>query len=88
MPANVKVMRHGQLREVNFAKPVPGDVVSLEEGDRVPTDARLTKAFEISVDNSILTEESEPQRRFATMAPGISVSDLTDYKTSCSPIRL
>ena len=80
VPANAKVMRDGQLREVNVAELVPGDIISLEEGDRVPADARLTKAFEISVDNSVLTGESDPQRRFATMAPGTTVSELTDYQ--------
>ncbi len=80
VPTNAKVMRDRQLREVNVAEIVPGDIIALEEGDRVPADIRLTKAFEISIDNSILTGESEPQRRFATMEPETPVYDLSDYQ--------
>ena len=80
VPTNAKVMRDGQLREVNVTEVVPGDVIALEEGDKVPADIRLTKAFEISIDNSILTGESEPQRRFATMAQEAPVHDVSDYQ--------
>jgi Ca2+-transporting ATPase len=80
VPTNARVMRDGQLREVNVTEIVPGDIIALEEGDRVPADARLTSAFETSVDNSILTGESEPQRRFATMAPGTVIESMADYQ--------
>ena len=80
VPANAKVMRDHQLKEVNVAEIVPGDLIALEEGDRVPADVRLTNAFEVSVDNSILTGESDPQRRFATMTPGATVYNPTDYQ--------
>lgn len=80
VPSNAKVMRDGQLREVSIAEMVPGDLIALEEGDRVPVDARLISAFETSVDNSVLTGESEPQRRFATMTLGTIVNDITDYQ--------
>jgi len=80
VPANAKVVRDGQLKEVNVAELVRGDIISLEEGDRVPADARLIYAFETSVDNSILTGESEPQRRFATMPHGTRIENTTDYQ--------
>jgi Ca2+-transporting ATPase len=80
VPANAKVVRDGQLKEVNVAELVRGDIISLEEGDRVPADARLVSAFETSVDNSILTGESEPQRRFATMTAGTRIENTTDYQ--------
>ena len=80
VPTNAKVRRDGQLSEVNVAEIVPGDIIALEEGDRVPADIRLTKAFEISVDNSVLTGESQPQRRFATMAQDAPVYDVSDYQ--------
>jgi Ca2+-transporting ATPase len=80
VPSNAKVLRDGQEVEVDVVDIVPGDMLVLEEGDRVPADARLIGAFEVSVDNSILTGESEPQRRFATMAPGMIVYSITDYQ--------
>ena len=79
VPSNAKALRDGQEKEVNIADIVPGDMLVLEEGDRVPADARLISAFETSVDNSILTGESDPQRRFATMAPG-PIYSITDYQ--------
>jgi len=78
VPRNAKVVRGGELREVSVAEVVPGDMIALEEGDRVPADARLLRAFETSVDNSILTGESEPQRRFATMERQ-TINNITDY---------
>jgi magnesium-transporting ATPase (P-type) len=80
VPTNAKVMRDSQLREVNVAEIVPGDIIALEEGDKVPADTRLVKAFEISVDNSLLTGEAEPQRRFATMAQEAPLYDVSDYQ--------
>ena len=79
VPAKAKVVRGSQLREVEVSEVVPGDIVSLDEGDRLPADLRLTSAFEVSVDNSILTGESEPQRRFVDMTPGMTVNSPTDY---------
>ena len=49
-----------QCREI-----VPGDIVFLEEGDRVPADARLIEAFDLWTNNVPLTGESEPQPRVA-----------------------
>ena len=80
VPTKAKVMRDGQLRETNVAEIVPGDIIALEEGDRVAADARLISAFETSVDNSILTGESEPQRRFATMSRSTTILSNADYQ--------
>jgi len=80
VPTKAKVIRDGQVKEADVAEIVPGDIIALEEGDRVPADARLTSAFETSVDNSILTGESEPQRRFATMSPSTTISSIVDYQ--------
>jgi potassium/sodium efflux P-type ATPase len=44
---------------------VPGDIIVLEEGDRVPADARLITAFDLWTNNVPLTGESEPQPRNA-----------------------
>jgi len=75
IPSKTKVVREGKVGEIDVAEVVPGDVLALEEGDRVPADLRLTSAFEVSVDNSALTGESEPLRRFATMTPGMPTSN-------------
>jgi len=74
IPTKAKAIRDGQMREIDVTDVVPGDILAFEEGDRVPADLRLISAFEVSVDNSILTGESEPQRRFATMSPNMETS--------------
>ena len=80
IPTKTKVVRDGQVKEIDAIEVVPGDILTLEEGDRVPADLRLTSAFEVSVDNSTLTGESEPQRRFATMTPGMPTSNPYDLQ--------
>ncbi|HET6765488.1 MAG TPA: cation-transporting P-type ATPase, partial [Longimicrobiaceae bacterium] len=54
------VLRAGARREVEAALLVPGDVVLLEAGSRVPADARLLGAAELQVVESSLTGESLP----------------------------
>ena len=63
MPEYAKVIRDGELQKIPVKKLVPGDVIVLEEGDRVPADARLFEAFELWTNNVPLTGESEPQPR-------------------------
>jgi Ca2+-transporting ATPase len=66
VPRNAKVLRDGQIKHVPVADVVPGDLITLEEGDKVPADARVVKCYEFSVDNSMLTGESDPQKRMAS----------------------
>ncbi len=65
MPEYAKVVRDGQLIKIQVKEIVPGDIISLEEGDRVPADARLIEAFDLWTNNVPLTGESEPQPRVA-----------------------
>lgn len=61
MPSMITAIRDGNPIEVAAAELIPGDVIILNEGDRIPADGRLIKAKEFKVDNSSLTGESEPQ---------------------------
>ena len=54
------VSRAGQVREMDAEQLVPGDVVLLESGNRVPADARLIDAHGLEIDESLLTGESAP----------------------------
>ncbi len=60
LPAMITVYRDGRAVEVAAEELVPGDVLALQEGDRVPADGRLLRSHELKVDNSSLTGESEP----------------------------
>ena len=63
VPQNARVLRDGQTKQIPMKNIVPGDIISLEEGDKVPADARVIDSYEFTVDNSTLTGESEPQIR-------------------------
>ncbi len=65
MPEFAKVMRDAELKKISVSEIVPGDIVALEEGDRVPADGRLIEAFDLWTNNVPLTGESEPQPRVA-----------------------
>jgi Ca2+-transporting ATPase len=56
----VRVRRGGEVQEVPAQDLVPGDVVLLEAGDRVPADGRFVVTASTSVDESMLTGESVP----------------------------
>ena len=63
MPEYAKVIRDHELKKILVRNLVPGDIIVLEEGDRVPADARLFEAYELWTNNVPLTGESEPQPR-------------------------
>jgi len=55
-----KVIRGGEMKDVEARYLVPGDIVVLEEGDRVPADCRIIESMNLEVDESMLTGESTP----------------------------
>lgn len=58
-----KVYRDGILQERDAQDLVPGDIIILEEGDKVPADARLIEAVELQTIESALTGESNPTHK-------------------------
>ena len=58
--SNVKVLRQLKEETINKKELVPGDIVLLESGDRVPADLRIIKAENFLADESSLTGESVP----------------------------
>lgn len=63
LPPMIAVLRDEQVLRMEARLLVPGDVILLEEGDRVPADGRLIAVNQLKVDHSSLTGESEPQLR-------------------------
>ncbi len=55
-----KVIRNGELVKINAEKIVEGDLIILEEGDKVPADARLIECNNLRTIESSLTGESFP----------------------------
>ena len=58
VPKQFKVVRSGKLQEVATDSIVPGDIVVITPGERVPADLRLTQTEELELDESQLTGEA------------------------------
>ncbi|ETA69070.1 P-type ATPase, translocating [Methanolobus tindarius DSM 2278] len=63
IPPKTKVLRDGEITEIVATDLVVGDIIFLEEGDKVPADGRLIEENSLKVDNSPITGEAEPQLR-------------------------
>ena len=59
-PPKAKVIRDGESNEINAEDLVPGDIVLLEAGNYVPADCRILESFNLKVEESSLTGETEP----------------------------
>ncbi len=65
--AKARVLRDGKEVEINGEEVVPGDIVLLASGGRVPADVRLIKTIELRVDESMLTGESIPAEKMSAI---------------------
>ncbi len=74
---SARVRRDGVERVVDAQELVPGDIVLLESGDKVPADLRLLWTKGLAIDESFLTGESVPVEKDATrlVAPKAVVGD-------------
>lgn len=56
----VRVRRNGQVTQISAEELVPGDIVLLEEGDRVSADGRIIESVNLQIEEAALTGESVP----------------------------
>lgn len=78
VPENVCALRDGRKAHLEAADLVPGDVVLLASGDRVPADMRLVAARNLHCDEAALTGESVPaQKSLQPVAADAGVGDRT-----------
>ncbi|MBZ0104980.1 MAG: cation-transporting P-type ATPase [Sulfuricella denitrificans] len=61
LPHLVKVVRGGTVMQEDATQLVPGDVILLQEGDRVPADCRMTETYGVRVNMATVTGESRPR---------------------------
>jgi P-type Ca2+ transporter type 2C len=66
----VRVRRDSGIHQISAEDLVPGDIVLLEEGDRIPADGRLIESVNLQIDEAALTGESVPVDKTKAPLPG------------------
>ena len=66
-----RVIRNKELREIDSKEIVPGDIIIVDEGDKVPADARVIESHSLSCLESSLTGESNPSSKTSDTIKGI-----------------
>lgn len=81
------VVRDGRQKEVAVKDVVPGDIILLEAGDRIPADSRIIESANLQVNEAPLTGESVPVNKIAAPLPEeTSLSDRTNMLFSGTTI--
>ncbi len=87
MVAEAMVIRQGSKKRIPAADLVPGDIVLLQAGDKVPSDLRLLSVRELQVDESALTGESVPvQKAVAQLEEETLLADRTNMAYGSSMV--
>jgi len=87
LPKQVKVKRGGKEYSVEAKELVPGDIVNIIAGDKIPADLRVAKSSDFKVDNSSLTGESDAQTRKEDVDEEencMEASNLAFFGTNCA----
>ena len=66
----VEVLRHDQVVRIPAEELVPGDIVLIDEGEKVPADLRVLSASSLRIDESQMTGESQPIDKYAEELQG------------------
>lgn len=76
LSASAQVKRQGEWTQIDADGLVPGDIVRLKSGDRVPADLRLLEATNLRIEESALTGESVPSdKHLDPVAPDAGIGD-------------
>ena len=81
------VIRDGKQKEVAVKEIVPGDIIVLEAGDKIPADSRIIESANLQVNEAPLTGESVPVSKTAeALAEGALLADRTNMVFSGTTI--
>ncbi|KRZ84706.1 Calcium-transporting ATPase type 2C member 1 [Trichinella sp. T8] len=81
VPHVCSCIRDSCERQIFARDLVPGDVVTLNSGDRVPADIRLFEAVELEIDESSFTGETVPARKWTSQSTvGLDLKSVNDLK--------
>lgn len=86
--STARVIRGGREQRIAASELVPGDIMVLEAGDRVPADGRIFEAVDLRADESLLTGESTPVEKSTidTLDPGVSLGDRSNMLFSSTTV--
>jgi len=71
-----RAIRAGKVAELDTTLLVPGDIVLLEAGDKIPADLRIVESYSLKIDEAILTGESAAvSKKATTLSESTFVSD-------------
>lgn len=71
-----KVMRENTVHEIDARELVPGDIILLEEGDKIPADARIIESIHLKTQEAALTGESNSiEKETNTIEKAIALGD-------------
>ncbi|MFX0117181.1 MAG: cation-translocating P-type ATPase, partial [Candidatus Hodarchaeota archaeon] len=77
-----RVIRDGETQEIPAEQLVPGDIINLQQGDKIPADSRIIKSSNLLVNESSLTGESVPiekaEKGEEPLDPGTPISERTN----------
>lgn len=75
----VEVLRNGHSLSIDSAELVPGDIIKLAEGDKIPADVRIIQSDSLRADEAVLTGESVPvAKNEATLDEGKQIYEQTN----------
>ncbi|KAH9952194.1 calcium-transporting ATPase [Amylocystis lapponica] len=81
-PDEAKAYRNGQICRIHASELVPGDIISVAVGDKVPADCRLLSlaSTNLRIDQAILTGESTSVNKYPTVVPDLKAvkQDMTN----------
>ena len=69
LTSTATVLRGAERRQIPATELVPGDIVLLQSGDKVPADLRILNSRELQIDESTLTGESVPVQKQSALLP-------------------
>lgn len=70
------MVRDGKEKEIDASDVVPGDIILIREGDKVPADARIIEALQLDAQESVLTGESLPvNKTYEKLSPKKEVAE-------------
>lgn len=58
--SKIRVMRDGVERQIESREVVPGDIIIIEQGDKIPADCQLIESIHLEINEAALTGESQP----------------------------